>query len=149
MLVGSTQEGIGIMDVKAYLRNVRKLSLEIKSKRRQRESLYYLCTGSAIRYDIPKVQTSADNRLEKILADVAELDKSIAASLRRLAQKQLTAIEMINSTTKPEYIAILTDYYMNAYTWEKVADLNGYSVQHTKRMHGYALNELKEKYETK
>lgn len=137
------------MGVKLFLRNVRKLSLEIKSKRRQRESLYYLCTGSAIRYDIPNVQTSADNRLEKILTEVSDLDKQIAENIRALAEMQTQAMIMINSVTKPEYIAILTDYYMNAYTWEQVADLNGYSVQHTKRMHGYALNELKDKYETK
>lgn len=137
------------MQVKTFLRDVRKLSLEIRSKQRQRESLYYLCTGSAIRYDVPNVQTSADNRLEKILSDVADLDKAIAENLRELSQKQYKAVEMINSVTKPEYIAILTDYYMNANTWEKTADLNGYSVQHTKRMHGYALNELKDKYETK
>ena len=137
------------MEVKAFLREVRKLSLEIRSKKRQRESLYYLCTGSAIRYDIPNVQTSADNKLEKIISDVSDLDRSITKNLQELAQKQYTATQMINSATKPEYIAILTDYYMNAYTWEKVADLNGYSVQHTKKMHGYALNELKDKYETK
>ena len=137
------------MQVKPYLRSVRKLTLEIKSKRRQRESLYYLCTGSAIRYDLPNIQSSPDNRLEKILSNVADLDKAIVDNLRELTIKQQQASDMINSASKPEYIAILTDYYLNAYTWDKVADLNGYSIQHTKRMHGDALEELKNEYETK
>lgn len=138
------------MNVKPFLRNVRKLNLEIKAKKRQREGLYSLVTGSAIRYDLDRVQSSpTGDKIDRVLSEVADLDKMITGKIKELANTQKQATIMIESLDKAEYRAIMTDYYINCYAWDDVADMNGYSTSHIKKMHGYALQELKDKYDTK
>ena len=132
-------------DVKEYLRGIRQLHLTIAAKRRQRDKLYCTVTGSAIPIKDVDVQTSvAGDRLGDTLAEVADLDKSIRDSIATLFQQQKDAALLFTKLSKPEYIAVMTDYYLNAYTWEKVADLNGYSTQAIYKIHGIALGELRE-----
>lgn len=128
---------------KEYLREVRKLYLEIEAKKRQRDSLYYMVTGSSIKLRAVDVQTSGiGDRLGDTMAEVADLDRSIREKIATLCKMQDTAAEVLNKLTKPEHRAIMTDYYLNALTWEQVANLNGYSTQAIYKMHGQALREL-------
>ncbi|MBO5513745.1 MAG: hypothetical protein J5961_04045 [Mogibacterium sp.] len=132
------------MDIKEYLRGIRHLYLEIEAKKRQREKLYYTVTGSGLQIKTVDVQTSVSgDRLGDTMAEVADLDRSICQDIISLCQQQDQAAELIASLSKPEYRAVMTDYYLNAYTWERVADLNGYSVQTVYKLHGEALNELR------
>lgn len=138
------------MQVKSFLRGVRKEHIEINAKIRARDSLYSLVTGSAIRYDIDRVQTSPQgDKMDKILSKVADVDAMLEPRIDNASEMIAQAIEMIDSLSLPEYRAILTDYYINCYKWENVAELNSYSIQHTKKIHGDALNELRIRYETK
>ena len=132
------------MDIKEYLRGIRHLYLEIEAKKRQREKLYYTVTGSGLQIKTVDVQTSVSgDRLGDTMAEVADLDRSIRQDITSLCQQQDQAATLISKLSKPEYRAVMTDYYLNAYTWERVADLNGYSVQAVYKLHGEALNELR------
>ena len=134
----------GMMDIKEYLRGIRKLYLEIEAKKRQREKLYYTVTSSGIQIKAIDVQTSiSGDKLGNTMAEVADLDRSIRQDIISLCQQQDQAATLISKLSKPEYRAVMTDYYLNAYTWERVADLNGYSVQAVYKLHGEALNELR------
>lgn len=134
------------MDVKVYLQGVRGLHKAIESKKRQRESLYYTVTGSAIRLKDVDVQTSAGgDRMGDTMAAVADLDRDIQRGIKDLCNQQKQAAKIIDVLSDPRHRAILTDYYLNAYTWEKVAELNGYETRQVYRLHGEALNVLREK----
>lgn len=132
--------------IKDNLRKARKLYLEIEAKKRQREKLYLMVMGSNIQIKEINVQTSlGGDKLGDTIAEVADLDQSIRERIDELIHIQREAVEIINRLDKPEHRAIMIDYYLNAYTWEQVADLSGYSVQHTLKMHGDALKELQDK----
>lgn len=136
--------------IKEYLREVRKLYLEIDAKQRQRERLYQTVLGSNIKLRAVDVQTSiGGDRLGDTMAEVADLDRSIREDIATLCDMQGRASEMIKRLSKPEYRAVMTDYYLNAYTWDKVADVNGYSVQAVYKLHGIALQELESEVEKK
>lgn len=129
---------------KEYLRSIRKLYLEIEAKKRQRERLYYTVTGSNIKIKAVDVQTSiGGDRLGDTMAEVADLDKTIREDITTLCDMQDKAMALFKTLSKPEYRAIMTDYYLNAYTWDQVAKYNGYSTQAVYKIHGIALQELK------
>lgn len=129
---------------KEYLRSIRKLYLEIEAKKRQRERLYYTATGSNIKIKAVDVQTSiGGDRLGDTMAEVADLDKTIREDITTLCDMQDKAMALFKTLSKPEYRAIMTDYYLNAYTWDQVAEYNGYSTQAVYKIHGIALQELK------
>ena len=129
---------------KEYLRSIRKLYLEIEAKKRQRERLYYTVTGSNIKIKAVDVQTSiGGDRLGDTMAEVADLDKTIREDITTLCDMQDKAMALFKALSKPEYRAIMTDYYLNAYTWDQVAEYNGYSTQAVYKIHGIALQELK------
>lgn len=139
-----------MVKIKDYLRSIRKLYLEIEAKKRQREKLYYTVTGSGIPIRTVDVQTSVTgDRLGDTMAEVADLDKSIRQDIATLCKYQDDAAKLFSKLSKPEYRAIMTDYYLNAYTWERVAELNGYEVHNVYRVHGIALKELEEKNRVK
>lgn len=129
---------------KEYLQSIRKLYLEIEAKKRQRERLYYTVTGSNIKIKAVDVQTSiGGDKLGDTMAEVADLDKTIREDITTLCDMQDKAMALFKTLSKSEYRAIMTDYYLNAYTWDQVAKYNGYSTQAVYKIHGIALQELK------
>lgn len=131
-------------DIKEYLRGVRKLNNEIDSMTRLRESLRYSLLGSGIPIKKTYVQESTPmDKMASTMASVADLDKEIQKRIAKLAREQKKALGIIQTLKKTEHRAILTDYYLNGYTWEQVADRNGYSIQHIYELHGMALKELR------
>lgn len=141
------------MTEKEYLKDVRHCYLEIEAKKRQRERLLDLLTGTNIKPREVDVQTSSSgDKLGDIMARIADLDEAINREIANLCAKQRKAAEMIAELSRTEYRAIMTDYYLNAYTWEYVAEKNGYSMDWVFAMHSRALKELKDnrkkQYET-
>lgn len=132
------------MNIKEYLRGIRKLYLEIEAKRRQREKLYYTVTGSGLPIKTVDVQTSVSgDKLGDTMAEVADLDRSIRYDIVSLCKQQAQASAILAQLSKPEHRAVMTDYYINAYTWERVAELNGYGIDNVYKIHGAALQELR------
>ena len=132
------------MDVKEYLRGVRKLSRDIDAMFRARDELRYGLIGSGIPIKQISVQESAPtDRMAGATAAVVDLEKQIQKHIAELARERSKALDMLQALPKPEHRAIMVDYYINCYTWERVADLNGYSIQHVYELHGAALRELR------
>lgn len=133
------------MTEKEYLKDVRHCYLEIEAKKRQRERLLDLLTDTTIKPREVDVQTSSSgDKLGDIMAQIADLDEAINRQIESLCRKQKRAAFMIAKLSRTEYRAIMTDYYLNAYTWEYVAEKNGYSMEGTFKIHKKALEELKE-----
>lgn len=128
---------------KNELRSIRSLVFEIESKKRQREELYYRVAGSGIPIKTTWVQESTPgDKMAAVMSEVADLDESIRHDIEILVRKQRKAKDELARLSRPELVAIMTDYYMNGYTWERTAYLNGFSVQHVYRLHGEALKEI-------
>lgn len=133
------------MTVKSYLREVRKLNKDIEAKKRERDALYMSLIGTNIKLKEIDVQTSIrGDAFGDKMAEVADYDRIIEDEILMLIKSQRQANAIINQLDKPEYRSILTDYYINAYKWEKVAEFNNYSIRAVYKIHGYALKELEE-----
>lgn len=129
--------------VKAQLREVRKLKKDIEAKKRERDTLYASVLGSGIPIKTVDVQTSTSGDVfGDRMAEIADYDKLLEEEIINLIRMQQAVNRIINTLKKPEHRAILTDYYINGYTWDRVADLNGYSTQHIYELHGEALKKL-------
>lgn len=135
------------MNVKEYLREVRELKRDIKTKQREREELWSLISSPGSMH--PKeIQVQSSIPMDKqgdILASIADIDTIIVNEIAAYSDKISKAHEMINSLSKPIYRTICTQYYIFGNSWAQVADEEGYSISHVQKLHGWALSELREK----
>lgn len=128
---------------KTQLKEVRKLNKEIESLKRNRERLFYSVLGTSTKLNDIKVQSSiGGDKFGDTVAGLADLDKQILDSIDHLIRLQAQALDEINKLSKSEYRTILIEYYLNGCDWEEVASAVGYSVQHTLKLHGEALEEI-------
>lgn len=139
------------MDVKEYLREVRGLRRDIKTKQREREELWSLISspGSMHPKEIQVQSSIPKDKQGDILATLTDIDTIINDEISEYTTKINKAREIINSLSKPVHRTICTEYYILGSTWEQVANEEGYSVSHVQKMHGWALHELYQRYKEK
>lgn len=139
------------MDVKEYLREVRGLRRDIKTKQREREELWSLISspGSMHPKEIRVQSSIPKDKQGDILATITDIDRIINDEISEYTTKINKAREIIGSLSKPVHRTICTEYYILGSTWEQVANEEGYSVSHVQKMHGWALHELYQRYDTK
>lgn len=139
------------MDVKEYLREVRGLRRDIKTKQREREELWSLISspGSMHPKEIQVQSSIPKDKQGDILATITDIDRIINDEISEYTTKINKAREIIGSLSKPVHRTICTEYYILGSTWEQVANGEGYSVSHVQKMHGWALHELYQRYSEK
>lgn len=139
------------MDVKEYLREVRGLRRDIKTKQREREELWSLISspGSMHPKEIQVQSSIPKDKQGDILATITDIDRIINDEITEYTTKINKAREIIGSLSKPIHRTICTEYYILGSTWEQVANGEGYSVSHVQKMHGWALHELYQRYSEK
>jgi DNA-directed RNA polymerase specialized sigma subunit len=127
------------------LKEVRKLNKEIESMKRSRERLFYSVLGTSTKMDDVRVQSSGSgDRFGDTIAGVADLDKKILDSINRLYKLQGRALDWIQALKHSEQRTVLIEYYINGSSWDEVAEVSGYSVQHVFKIHNEALKEIEE-----
>jgi DNA-directed RNA polymerase specialized sigma subunit len=72
-----------------------------------------------------------------------DLEKDMNAKIREMVKVKRLAMEAIEAVEEIRYREVLELYYLNGYTWEKVAEQMGYDVRHITRLHGKALLKVK------
>lgn len=98
--------------------------LRLKAKHDELESCLL---PAAIRYDRDKVQTSPEDAMSKIVAEIAELEKEMN-TIQVLKSKQIAKIDKaINSLTSDEERTALTMRYINRVPIAEIAEEMGYS----------------------
>lgn len=139
------------MDVKEYLREVRGLRRDIRTKQREREELWSLISspGSMHPKEIQVQSSIPKDKQGDILATITDIDRIINDEISEYTTKINKAREIIGSLSKPIHRTICTEYYILGSTWEQVANGEGYSVSHVQKMHGWALHELYQRYSEK
>lgn len=98
--------------------------LRLKAKRDELETCLL---PAAIRYDKDKVQTSPDDQMSKIVAEINALETEMA-EVQLLKTQQIERIELaINSLESDEERTALTMRYINRRPVAEIADDMGYS----------------------
>lgn len=132
------------MDAKSFLREIRAERREIRIlSDKIREKEYDLLPG-AIRYDIPKVQTSPKDDMADKISDISRYEKALRKHVRALEQRQTRAVDMIRRIPSSEQRQVMESYYLSQDnpTWDDVAERVAYSRQQVLRQHGNALQWL-------
>lgn len=125
-----------------YLNSVRIIDLRIlrlSAKKKMLESCLY---PSGIRYDLDKVQGSRENQLERLTAEISEIDHKI---LELYSQKLDKAEEIYNVITKvdsQEFQTILTLRYIGHMSIQKIAEQMNYSQDWVYKKHRKAVDEV-------
>lgn len=104
---------------------------------------------SATDYSSPAVQHSPGRGPTETLAlgsNLEQLEDQIRSELETLIRAKLQAVRLISLLDDKRMTEALWEYYIHSLrTWDDVADAMGYSRQHVTKLHGQALEKLKEK----
>jgi len=74
---------------------------------------------------------------------LVELEKDMNARIREMVREKRLAMEAIAAVEEANLREVLELYYLDGFTWEKVADIMGYDVRHITRLHGKALLKIR------
>lgn len=72
-----------------------------------------------------------------------ELEQIVNARVREMCKIKRLAMEAIEAVEEMRYREVLELYYLDGFTWEKVAEQMQMSDRHVKRLHGKALLKVK------
>ena len=137
------------MTVKAFLREVRHEQSEVARLELKLEYLKKSTLPGGIRYDKDKVQTSPDDRITDIMAEIGDIELELEKDIATLMKDISEAYRMIGSLTSSRHRDVMRCYYLpdiepggELPTWDDVASRMHYSRDHVLRIHGEALKEM-------
>lgn len=129
---------------KEELKHIIDLDRRIDSKIRQLESLKQMQGSlSAIDYSKDKVQTSVTSSLENSVVKIVDLQIEINKDIDELVDMKNEARMLINEVKGIEG-TVLEMRYLECMKWEEVAYRLNYSIQGIYKIHGQALQSMKE-----
>lgn len=128
-------------DAKTFLRQIRTERREIKILESKIREKRFELMPSGIRYDKENVQTSPEDKLSELVAELTEYEDHLTALVKAMYRKQTKAITSIAKIPSSEQRQILEEYYLSDDnpTWDEVAAELSYSRQHTLKLHGDGL----------
>lgn len=137
------------MTAKEYLQRIRSERLEVVQLQETVDELIYSLLPSGIRYDTLKVQTSPDDQMARVMAEVDEYERRIREHLSKLVDRQNVAFSYVSALEKSDYRQVLTLYYLTGerLTWHQVADKMDLSEQRIYQLHNEAIEELEKKWQ--
>ena len=129
------------MTAKQYLMRVRRVEKEINSLLMTIAETRDKLTKITQTYDGDGVQSTKDPHKYDRLVELESLCDDLINKQLEIKAEILRAIEQLEDR---RYRLVLKEYYVDCKTWEQVAvDLN-FSYMHVMRLHGYALNKIKD-----
>ncbi len=110
-----------------FLNSARVLHWQWLRLKAKHDELETCLLPSGIRYDRDKVQTTPDDQMSKLVAEIVELEKEMA-QIQLNKSNQITKIEQaVNSLESVEQRTALTMRYINRIPVTKIADEMGYA----------------------
>ena len=125
-----------------FLNSVRKIDYEIQCLNCKKSMLESCLLPSSIRYDKDKIQGSYENQLEKIMAQLDDVCKTIA---RRYSERYDKAMEIEDVISQVEQInlrTILYHRYVSPKGIGKIAEIMNYSPDWVYKNHRKAVDEV-------
>ncbi len=132
---------------KEYLKQVETLDTKIQQKKIELAGLKEeaTCTG-AFDYSAEKVQTSAKaDSMSKKVAKYVDLENEIHEDIERFTELKHKVIGQIHMLDDTKYINVLFKKYIEYKGLKEISKELGYSYDHIRRVHGWALLEFQRK----
>lgn len=79
----------------------------------------------------------------KTADDLIELEKEINARTREMCRLKRLGIEAVERVEEARLREVLELYYIDAYTWNQVAEMMERTVRHVQRLHVMALEKVR------
>lgn len=117
-----------------FLLGPRRISDEIWRKDLRRQELRSCLLPSGITYDKDPVQTSPEDSMARIMAEVDELDGQIDTLRRSMAVEILRISRVIDQMDDPREATVLDAYYLGRRSMQEIADHLHYSTRHVYRL---------------
>lgn len=132
------------MTAKQWLERGRNLNNEIETLlTAQQRALELACKTSSGSTD-DKVQTSRRNTSEERFISYADYERLINDKIDKLYQVQREITDAIYRVDNSTLRTVLVERYINFNTWEQIAVNMNYGYRHVCRLHGEALNKIKD-----
>ena len=112
-----------------FLNSARVLHWEWLRLKAKHDELESCLLPAAIRYDKDKVQSSPEDAMSKIVAEVAELEKEMNRVQQRKANQIAKIDKAISTLPSDEERTALTMRYINRISVTDIAEAMGYSVK--------------------
>ena len=127
------------MTAKEYLRSIKYLDHAINAKQAELDRLKRdMCSIRGVSYDGDKVQGGISDSM-KIVDKIIDLNNVINAEIDKLVDLKAEAHNKIEKVCNEKFISLLTDIYINGYTFEQVAERMNITDKTICRWHGQAL----------
>lgn len=131
---------------KEYLKQVETLDAKIQQKKIELDSLKGNAIGlGAFDYSKEKVQTSASESMSGKVAKYVDLENEIHEDIERFTELKHKVIGQIHMLDDTKYINVLFKKYIEYKGLKEISKELGYSYDHIRRVHGWALLEFQRK----
>lgn len=131
------------MTAKEYLSQAYHIDERIESKLTQIETLKSLATRvTSVFSDMPHSSTPDNHRLEKIIADIIDLENEILDDVNELVDSKREVNSVINFVKNPEHRTLLEMRYLSFKNWESIAVELSLDLRWIYRLHSRALADI-------
>lgn len=127
------------MTAKEYLQQARTLDLLINAKQDELYALRLTATSVSSPVLGDKVKSGSINSAMQIVDKIIALQELINSEVDRLVDLKAEIHEKIEKVYNPQFIALLTDKYINGFTLEQIAERMDKSYETVRGWHGQAL----------
>ncbi len=135
------------MQVKHYLRELKRLDTCIRHKMQEKETLYNPLR--AANTDGMKIQVSHDgDSMSNLLLRIEAIENRINAKIDEYAGLKDKIIDQIHGLSNEIFVDLLYRRYVEFERLEEIAVDMNYAYDYIRRLHGHALQEFERRYST-
>lgn len=127
------------MTAREYLGQIRALDDLINAKQGELYRLRLSATSVSSPAFGDRVQGSGENRSMLIVDKIIAMQEEINAEINRLVDLKAEIREKISRVYNPQFVALLTEKYINGLTLEDIAEKTNMSYETIRGWHGEAL----------
>ena len=134
------------MTPKEYMTQIRKLRVLIEQREKELARLAGQTSGSLPGIDYSNIPVKGSRRVgasfEQAVISVIDLSEEIAGLIGQYNNLRHRIIGEIQSLDRPEYMQVLYKRYVEEKRWEEISVEMGYSCDHIRHLHSWALHEF-------
>lgn len=133
------------MNPKEYLRQIKKCDNQINNKLAEITQLREMATSitSTLKDDVVQSGGDSKSRVAEAIDKIVDLEREIDSDVDRLIETKRDIMFVIDQLNSP-YRDILYKRYFQYKTWEQISVEMNYSFRQTLRLHGQALQKVKD-----
>lgn len=114
-----------------FLSRPKKFDMRIKMLEAKRAGLMSCLLPSGIRYDLDKVQSSPEDPMSRVAAEIDAIDREIISLQQEKAGAIVEICDAIDQLTNGNEKTVLTLYWVHGHKLADIAEIINYSVRRT------------------